>query len=134
MPINGTFVLFLIIAVASFALAVAMKSVIAKVIFFIIAFGAATIATGTIGLDVVWIYVIYAIIFLAVGVSAFRVKGTSHRILGGILTILGVVAVLFTINDLGATSPGTVLHATAQAFQQGWGTFADFLQRVISSA
>ena len=131
MTINGPAVLFSIITVVAVALALGLKSWIAKLIFMIVALGAATTATSLIGLGVGWGLLIDVAILIAIGVTAVRTKHTISRVVGAIMIILGVVVIYPSLLALGANTPGTVWSALVQSIQHGVSTFGDIVHRAI---
>lgn len=133
MAINGTFVLSLIIAVVSTYFAVTLKNWVAKLILFIVALGSSSIAAGVYSIGAEWVLLFNTALFLATGFTAIRVKGAGGKVLGIVLIALGVVLIFLTLDAFG-TTPGTIWGSITQAFQQGWATFVDILQRAIGSA
>ena len=134
MDLQGPFFLFLILALVSSVLAVVLKNWIAKLILFVVALGAAYIASNSAGASAGWSLLIVTILFLLVGASAIQQKNLGNRILGIVLVILGIVTLFPAIDALGTAAPGTIWEAIVTAFQRGWQALLDALQRVFGSS
>lgn len=134
MAISGAFVLPLIVALVSFVLTVTQKSWIVKLIFFIVALGAAAIAMGVISLDLGWVLLVNALLFITAGITAVRVpESVGNKVLGIVLIVLGIALVLPAIRALAADTTDTVWGTLVDSFEQGWATFADTLRRVFGA-
>ena len=130
----GLFALYLIIAIIAVMLAVSLKGWIAKLIFFLIALGAATLTVGALDWSVGWRMLINVVLFVLVGLSAVRVKTTGNRIFGIVLIVVGALLIIPTVNSLGYSAPGTIGGGVVSSFQQGWESFMDTLQQVFGGS
>lgn len=133
MAINEQFIWSLIIALVSGFLAVKVENWIAKLLFFIAAFGGTIIAVGALGAGVEWVLLFESILLLATGISSIRAKHPGNKVLGIILIVLGGAGVILTLNAFGA-APGTVLGRIAEVIQQGWTGLMGFINQVLGLA
>lgn len=134
MDISGPFVVALIVAVLFSILAIAVKGWILKLIFFIIALGAVTTTVSIAGLASGWGLLINAGLFIATGVTAFRVKTLGNRIFGIILAILGVALLFPAIQELTAGTTDTLWGTIVSSFQSGWNQLIDVIRRVFGGS
>jgi len=130
---NPQFWLYLIIALVSTFVALKWENWIVKFISFLVAFGSFGALAVIANFDVRVVLVFNTFLFLATGITSIRVKHVGNRILGIVLTILGVVAALLTLNAFGA-SPGTFLGAVALSIQQGWEGLVAFVTQHLGLA
>jgi len=131
MQISGALVVSLLVALIAVTLALTLKNWIARLLLFLVALGASSIATANLGLDAAWSGLISIVLFIVVGVTAIRHRDLGSRILGIILIIIGLVLILPSVEALGAATPGTIWEAIVSSFQRGLVAFNDSIRRAF---
>lgn len=133
MVISGAFLVPFVLALIFLVLLLTLRSWVAKLIFFLLTLGAATIAGGVVSLGTGWMLLINATLFIGAGVTALRVRTTGNRIFAIIMIVIGVALVVPAISALSLDATDTFWSTAMRSLEQGWITFGEMLRRVFTS-
>ncbi len=136
MVINERFLLYICVAIIAYAIALFVKNFIVKIIFGLIAVGAATVAMNETGVPIGWIFLVQAVLFAGVGISSLKFKDDKfNRITGIILVILAIVLVILAVTNLGTVnSAGAVGTVLVTSLAEGVGAFLNAFGQLLTGA